>query len=125
MQADIVNLILLSYIDVIESENFSGEYLPSCQYLPALRPNLNQFESNQFGSIIVHKDNLKAYILTCQLVIQIITKVSFAAQLAQIKRLEYRFGIPHYRNSRPNLFCKIVFGEMLQNLQENTCTGVS
>ena len=30
MQADIVNLILLSYIDVIESENFSGEYLPSC-----------------------------------------------------------------------------------------------
>ena len=30
MQADIVNLILLSYIDVIEAENFSGEYLPSC-----------------------------------------------------------------------------------------------
>ena len=35
------------------------------------------------------------------------------------------FSMGYFRNSRPEVFCKKVFLEILQNSQENTCARVS
>ena len=35
------------------------------------------------------------------------------------------FVIKKFKSSRPDVFCKKVFSEILQNSQENTCTRVS